>query len=67
MKIRLVRAELYHADGRMDRHGGANSRFSQFCEKRFKKRQLLSPLHFAFCVQFSALCLRWLALLLPLC
>jgi hypothetical protein len=30
MKIRHVGAQLYHADGRMDRHDQANSRFSQF-------------------------------------
>jgi hypothetical protein len=38
MKIRVVEAELYHADGRTDRqtsdHGGKhNSRSSQFCEE----------------------------------
>jgi len=33
MKIRPVRAELSHADGRTDRYYEANSRFSQFCEK----------------------------------
>jgi hypothetical protein len=32
MKIRLVGAELFHADGRTtDRHDEAKSRFSQFC------------------------------------
>ena len=39
MKIRLLRAELFHADGRTDgwtdrqtgRHDEANSRFSKFC------------------------------------
>ena len=34
-KIRLLGAELFHADGRTDgtdRHDEANSRFSQFCE-----------------------------------
>jgi hypothetical protein len=33
MKIRPVGAELFHADGRTDRHEDANSRFSQFCER----------------------------------
>ena len=39
MKIRVVRAELLHADGRTDRqtdrqrHDEANSCFSQFCER----------------------------------
>jgi len=32
MKIRPVEVELYHVDGRTDRHDVANSRFSQFCE-----------------------------------
>ena len=32
MKIRLVGAELLHADRRTGRHDEANSRFSQFCE-----------------------------------
>jgi hypothetical protein len=31
-KIRVVGAELFHADGRTDRRGEANSRFLQFCE-----------------------------------
>jgi len=29
MKIRLVGAELFHADGQTDEHYEANSRFSQ--------------------------------------
>jgi len=33
IKIRLVGAELLHADGQTDRHGEANRRFSQFCER----------------------------------
>ena len=32
MKIRLVGAELFHADRRTDKHDEANSRFSQFYE-----------------------------------
>ena len=32
MKIHPVVAELFHADGRIDRHEEANSLFSQFCE-----------------------------------
>ena len=36
MKIRPVGAELFHADGQMDRHGAANSRFSHFCERAQK-------------------------------
>jgi len=34
MKIRRVGAELFHTDGRTERHDEANSRLSQFCEKR---------------------------------
>ena len=34
MKIRLVGAELLHADGRTtDRHDEAKSSFSRFCER----------------------------------
>jgi hypothetical protein len=33
MKIRSVEAELFHAYGPTDRYDGANSRFSQFCER----------------------------------
>ena len=32
MGICSVGAELFHADRKTDRHGEANSRFSQFCE-----------------------------------
>ena len=38
MKIRPVGAELSHAEGRKDRHDEANSRLSQFCEKRLNMR-----------------------------
>ena len=38
MKIRPVGAELFHEDERTDRetdrHDEANSRFSQFCERK---------------------------------
>jgi hypothetical protein len=37
MKIRLVEAELFHAEERTDGRDEVNSRFSQFCEKRQKK------------------------------
>jgi hypothetical protein len=36
MKIRLVAAELFHADGQTDKRDGhdeANSRFSKFCKR----------------------------------
>jgi len=38
MKIRSLVAELFHADGRKDRHDEANSRFSKFCERAIKTR-----------------------------
>jgi len=31
MKIRLVGAEFFHTDGRIDRRGKANISFLQFC------------------------------------
>ena len=33
IQIRPVRAELFHADGRANRHDEANSHFSQFYER----------------------------------
>ena len=33
MKIRLVGAEFFHADGRMDRHDEANTSLSRFGER----------------------------------
>jgi hypothetical protein len=36
MKVLSVGIELFHANGRIERHNKANSRFSQFCEKRLK-------------------------------
>ena len=33
MKIRPVVAKLLHADRRTDKHDGANSSFSKFCER----------------------------------
>jgi hypothetical protein len=32
-QVRFLEIELFHADGRTDRHDEASSRFSQFCEK----------------------------------
>jgi hypothetical protein len=37
MKIRPVGAELFHADRQIDRHGDANSRFSQLYERHNKQ------------------------------
>jgi len=38
MKILPVGAELFHADGRTDGHGGINSCFSHFSKAPKKKR-----------------------------
>jgi len=38
MTIRLVGAELFHADGQSDRHDEANSRFSQFVETAYDSK-----------------------------
>jgi len=38
MKILPVGSELFHADGRTDRHE-ANSHFSQICESAYKSRK----------------------------
>jgi len=35
MKIRLVEAEVFRADGQMDRHDEADSRFLQFSESTY--------------------------------
>jgi len=32
MKIRSVGAQVFHADGRTDRHDECNSRYLKFCE-----------------------------------
>ena len=34
VEIRSVGAQLFHADGRTDRHDEASNRFSQFCDTR---------------------------------
>jgi len=50
MKIRPVRTDLLHADGRTDRYDEDNSRCSQFCEsaKKFSLYRTVntSPLHY---------------------
>jgi hypothetical protein len=48
MKILPVEAELFHADGRTDRHDEFNSRFSEF-EKVPKMRELGSVVSIATC------------------
>jgi hypothetical protein len=42
MKIRLVGAELFHADGQTDRHDEANSRFSQILRTRLNIHSVAS-------------------------
>jgi len=37
MNISPVGAELFHADGRTDRHDETNSHFSQYCERAEKE------------------------------
>jgi hypothetical protein len=41
MKIRPVGAELFHADGRTDRHNEGNSHFSLFYEPAYKGERLV--------------------------
>ena len=43
IKILLVKAELFHADGRMDRRDESNSRFSQFRERAWKRIEKFQP------------------------
>jgi len=38
MEFRLVRTELFHVDGRTDKHDVTNSRFSQFCKSAYKRK-----------------------------
>jgi len=38
MKILSVGVELFHPGVRTDRHDEANSRFSPFCERTFKRQ-----------------------------
>jgi len=45
MKIRLVGDELFHEDGRIDRHDEANSGFSKFCEGAYTQ---IPPHQFRF-------------------
>jgi hypothetical protein len=50
MKIHLVGAELFHADGRTDRHDEASSRFSQFCERaHFGKQRVIIVVFHSLC------------------
>jgi hypothetical protein len=37
MKICSVGTELFHADGRTDKHDEVNSRFSEFLERAYKQ------------------------------
>jgi hypothetical protein len=49
MKIRPVGAELFLAERQTDRHDEANSRFSQFCERAFKKIKVFLCTTFSEC------------------
>jgi hypothetical protein len=44
MKIRLLGAELFHAEGRTDRHDEINSRLSKFVIAP-KEREVIDQLH----------------------
>jgi hypothetical protein len=47
MKIRSVRAYLFHADGQTDKHDEANSHISEFCERdKENKNERKSHPHF---------------------
>jgi hypothetical protein len=46
IKIQSVGAKLFHADRRIDKHGDANSRFSQVYESAYKSVLILSFLPF---------------------
>jgi hypothetical protein len=46
MKIRLVGAKLFHAEGHIDRHDEANRLFSKFCKVAYKQtnNKITTPL-----------------------
>jgi hypothetical protein len=43
MKIRLVTTELFHADGRIDRHDEENSNFRSFANAHGKEEDIGGP------------------------
>jgi len=45
MKIHSKGAELFHAEGRTDRHDEANSRFSQFRRRTYKMSTVTDTAH----------------------
>jgi len=53
MKISPVGADLFHADGRTDRHDEANSRFSKFC--KIANDELISLLFFTMTAHLRSL------------
>jgi len=56
MKIRPVRAELFHSDRQTNRHDEANTRFSQFCEGAEKFGDAELNLHVTFVVAVTLYC-----------
>ena len=52
MKIRLVGAQLFHADGHKDGHDEADSRFSQFCEGALNNIHDISSLVYSCDVRY---------------
>jgi len=63
MKIVAVEAQLLHANGQTDRHDEANSRFSQFCEKRLKTCRLYSHFPSTSC---AVVCIKFIVEGVPL-
>jgi len=49
MKVLIVGSDLLHADGQIDIHDEAKSRFSQFCEGA-EKRSSRNTLHTQLCI-----------------
>jgi len=49
MKIRSVAVELFHDDGRKDRHDEANSRFTKFCAIKTRVKFCVIKTRVKFC------------------
>jgi len=50
-RILKCQTSMLHADGRMDRHDEANSRFSKFCESAYKKEKKQDAVKLVGCEQ----------------
>ena len=59
MKMRSMGAELVYEHGRTDGHDAANSRFSQFWEKRLKTHGAMIPLLLYDFMVCGKLITRW--------